>query len=288
MVGECQALTVIIEDLVVDFAEFAGQVPAGDVVTGWRERVVEPRADVYRAIEPWLDPADARASLPALLGRREELLARSRRAQVAIREAHAVLMAAMPDAGPIQAVVLVGLGGANGWATTIDGTPTLFMAVDRLPDPGYDVVLALHEMIHAEHQRRVAHDWPAHALDANLFREGLAVHATARLVPAMGASGHLWFAPGMQPWIDRCQAARAFMRQRMLSEWHRDDPTAERQWFSGAPDRDGDLPGRCGYWLGWDLMNSVLTRVPLDTAMTWPLVEASGRLQRQLETVASQ
>jgi hypothetical protein len=50
-----------------------------------------------------------------------------------------------------------------------------------------------------------------------------------------------------------------------------------------ATDGDGDLPGRCGYWLGWDLMNSVLTQVPLGTAMTWPLVEASGRLQRQLE-----
>jgi hypothetical protein len=286
--GECQALTVVIEDLVVDFVEFAGQVPGGDVVTGWRERVVEPRADVYRAIEPWLDPADASTTLPALLDRRQDLLARSGRAHVAIREAHAVLTAAMPDAGPIQAVVLVGLGRANGWATPIDGTPTLFMAVERLPDPGYDVVLALHEMIHAGHQHRAAHDWPAHALHANLFREGLAVHATDRLMPTISASGHLWFAPGMQPWIDRCQTARAFLRQQMLSEWHRDDPTAERQWFSGAPDRAGDLPGRCGYWLGWDLMDSVLTHVPLDTAMTWPLAEATGRLHRQLETLASQ
>jgi uncharacterized protein YjaZ len=63
--------------------------------------------------------------------------------------------------------------------------------------------------------------------------------------------------------------------------------SAAEQWFSGAPDRDGDLPGRCGYWLGWDLMNSVLTQVSLDTAMTWPLAEASGRLQRQLETLTS-
>ena len=190
--------------------------------------------------------------------------------------------------GAIQAVVLVGLGGANGWATTIDGTTTLFMAVDRLPGPGYDVVLALHEMIHAEHQYRAAYDWPAHALDANLFREGLAVHATARLMPAMSASGHLWFAPGMQQWIDRCYAARTFLRQRILADWHRDDPTAQRQWFSGAPDRPGDLPGRCGYWLGWDLVKSLLTRIPLDTAMTWPLAEASHRLQDQLETLNSQ
>ena len=28
------------------------------------------------------------------------------------------------------------------------------MAVDRLPEPGFDVVLALHEMLHAEHPRR--------------------------------------------------------------------------------------------------------------------------------------
>jgi hypothetical protein len=209
-------MTVIVDDLVVDFAAFAAQYPRGDVVARWRERVVQPRADLYRAIEPWLDPADAPANLPALLRRRWELLARGRRAQAAIREAHALLTAALPDAGPIDAVVLVGLGGANGWATTIDGTPTLFMAVDRLPDPGYDVVLALHEMIHAEHQRRAARDWPAHTVDANLFREGLAVHATARLVPTMSPSGHLWFAPGMQQWIDRCHATRALLRQRIL------------------------------------------------------------------------
>jgi hypothetical protein len=278
---------VVIDDLVVEFAEFAAQAPGGDAVAGWRERVVEPRADLYRAIEPWLDPADAPANLPALLGRRQELLASSRRAQVAIREAHAVLTAAVPDAGPIQAVVLVGLGQANGWATTIDGTPTLFMAVDRLPDPGYDIVLALHEMIHAEHQRRAARDWPAHPLTANLFREGLAVHATASLLPTMNASGHLWFAPGMQQWIDRCHAMRAVLRQRLLSEWDSDGPAAESQWFSGAADRAGDLPGRCGYWLGWDLMNSVLTQVPLGTAMTWSLAEASDRLRRHLETYTS-
>jgi hypothetical protein len=226
---------VIVDDLVVDFAEFAAEVPRADVVTGWRERVVEPRADLYRAVEPWLDPADAPANLPALLGRRQELLVRGRRAQVAIREAHAVLTAALPDAGPIDAVVLVGLGGANGWATTIDGRPTLFMAVDRLPDPGYDVVLALHEMIHAEHQYLAAHDWPAHTLDANLVREGLAVHATARLMPTISASGHLWFAPGMQQWIERCHATRAFLRQRIFSEWDRDDPTGAESGSAVPP-----------------------------------------------------
>ncbi|HEY3259942.1 MAG TPA: hypothetical protein VGJ95_06665 [Pseudonocardiaceae bacterium] len=62
--GDVRGLTVIVDDLVVDFAEFAAQVPRADVVTGWRERVVEPRADLYRAVEPWLDPADAPANLP--------------------------------------------------------------------------------------------------------------------------------------------------------------------------------------------------------------------------------
>jgi hypothetical protein len=34
-------------------------------------------------------------------------------------------------------------------------------------------------------------------------------------------------------------------------------------------------------------MNRMFTNIPLDTAMTWPLAEASRRLQRHLESLAS-
>lgn len=280
--------TVMIQDLVTPFAEFAELAvarPDPDLVSRWRARVVEPHAEIYRAIEPWLDPADAPGSLPALVGRRAELMRRARRAEQAVRTAHALLRAALPDARPTGTVVLVGLGRANGWVTRVSGEPTLFLAVDQLPEPGFDVVLALHELVHAEHQRRAAHDWPGSRFDADLFREGLAVHLTTRLLPDIDGSGHLWFAEGRQDWIDRCRTREAALRRRALDDLTRDD--VSDLWFSGAADRDGELPGRCGYWLGADLVDRLTAEVPLETAMRWPLAEASHRLRHLLRRPGS-
>jgi hypothetical protein len=271
---------VTIQDLVSPFAEFAAEDLGDDMVARWRDRVVEPHAQIYRAVEPWLDPADAQGSLPALVHRRADLLLRARRAKEAVGKAQALLRKALPDAGRIDAVVLVGLGKANGWSAIVNGQPTLFLAVDQLPEPGFDVVLALHEMLHAEHQRRATRDWPVNRVDADLVREGLAVHVTARLVPEIGPSGHLWFAADRQGWIERCRQMEGSLRRRALAELHRDDVSG--LWFSGAADRDGDVPGRCGYWLGWDLLDRMLASTPLETAMEWSLAEASRRLRRLL------
>jgi hypothetical protein len=124
---------VTIQDLVSPFAAFAAEDLGDDTVTRWRDRVVEPHSDIYRAVESWVNPTDAQERLPAL---------------------------------------------------------------------------------------------------SELHREGV---------------------PGL--------------------------------WFSGAADRDGELPGRCGYWLGWDLLDRMLARTPLETAMEWSLVEVSRRLRRLLETL---
>jgi hypothetical protein len=168
-------------------------------------------------------------------------------------------------------------------AEEINLSAVAVLAVEQLPEPGFDVVLALHEMLHAEHQRRAAHDWPSSRVDADLFREGLAVHVTARLLPEIGASGQLWFAADQQGWIKRCRTMEETLRRRALSELHREDVSG--LWFSGAADRDGELPGRCGYWLGWDLLDRMLARTPMETAMEWPLAEVSRRLRRLLETL---
>ncbi|MEU4220580.1 hypothetical protein [Actinoplanes sp. NPDC026623] len=272
---------MLIQDLVTPFAEFAAADPGADLVSRWHAQVVEPYAGLYRAIEPWLDPADAPRSLPALVGRRAELPSRARRAGDAVRAAGELLRGALPDAGRVDTVLLVGMGAANGWVTRVNGEPTLFLAVDQLPEPGFDVVLALHEMIHAEHQRRAAYDWPGSRFDADLFREGLAVSATTRLLPEIDGSGHLWFAAGRQGWIGRCRAAETALRRRALADLTRED--VSDLWFSGAADRDGELPGRCGYWLGGDLVGRLTAGVPLETAMRWPLADVSHRLRRVLE-----
>jgi hypothetical protein len=282
----CDDLTVLIRDLVGPFAEFAAAESADDdLVARWHETVVEPHAELYSNIESWLDPADAGRMLPGLVHRRADLLRSRRRAHRAVHRAYSLLRQALPDAGPIDAVVLVGLGRANGWATPVNGRPTLFLAVERLPEPGYDVVLALHELVHAEHLRRTSPDWPDSRVDADLFREGLAVHATARLMPEVGASGHLWFAPGYHEWITRCRSLEAVLRRRALEDLRRSDVSS--LWFSGAADRDGDQPGRCGYWLGYSLVDRITAGTSLAAAMSWSLPEVSSLLQQLLEDSAA-
>jgi hypothetical protein len=263
------------------FAELDADQPVDRLVAQWRATVVEPHAVLYRAVEPWLDPVHAEEALPELVGRGPELLRRTPRAEEAVRKAHTLLRQALPGAGPINAVLVVGLGGANGWATCVDGEPTLFLAVDRLPEPGFDVVLALHEMLHAEHLRRAAYGWPADRVDADLFREGLAVHVTTQLIPAKDAGGHLWFASGYEEWVARCAQREATLRRRAAADLERNDVSGP--WFSGGPDRPGELPGRCGYWLGWQLVSELTAGVSLENAMQWSLPEVSLRLQQLLK-----
>jgi hypothetical protein len=135
-------------------------------VEQWRRRVVDSHAAIFRAVTRWVDPAQAAASLPNLIGRRLELAAGVDRAFAAVARARRVLVSFVQPAGPIPAVVLVGLGGANGWVASVRGAPTLFVAVERLPEPGLDVVLALHEMIHLVHLQRAAGDRPVERVDA--------------------------------------------------------------------------------------------------------------------------
>jgi hypothetical protein len=247
--------------------------------------MVEPNAETYAAVRTWIDPVEAEVRLPELVARRGDLAASAERAGAALEQAEALLSKAVDPGGPIRAVVLVGLSQANGWVTMLDGEPTLFMAVEQLPSAPFDVVLALHELVHLVHMRRVTSDWPPDRLDADLLREGLAVHATTRLMPWVLPSGHLWFRTGAEAWVEGCQAMRAQLHARALTELNRTD--VSQTWFSGASDRVGDLPGRCGYWLGWKLLDHLVGDRPLEIPLRWPLIEASTQLRRALSDVVA-
>lgn len=264
-----------VHDLVTPFTKFASSVdgPPDEAVARWRSEIVEPHAGLFEAIEPWVNPDRAADRLPGLIDRHGDFEARAQRAVHAVEKAYTLL----PDPSPFETVVMVGLGGANGWAATVEGRETLFLGVESLPEPGYDVVLALHEMIHVQHLARGDRGWPDEQVGANLFREGLATYATTRLLPEVDASGHLWFAPGREPWIDRCAALEPELRRRIMAELDGDD--VDGRWFRGLPDRPGEFPGRCGYWLGLRLMEHVLDGIALETAMQWPLDEATHRMK---------
>ncbi|PWR11115.1 hypothetical protein DKT69_27415 [Micromonospora sicca] len=271
---------VSILDLVANFDDFAGHGRGGDLADRWQREVVKPHAEIFAAIEPWVDPKVAPDRLPGLVARRTELRAAAKRAEFAIQEAARPLTDQLGLDHPIHAVVMVSLGQANGWVASVQGEPTLFIGVEQMPKPPFDIVLALHELVHLVHMLRSTHDWPADRVDADLFREGLAVHATARLLPEVSPSAHLWFSANAQAWIDRCAGMAAMLRSRALQELDRTDVSG--QWFRGAIDRPGELPGRCGYWLGWQLLDQILGPEPIEAALGWSLPEAAAHLRTAL------
>ncbi|MDG4786858.1 hypothetical protein O7626_13115 [Micromonospora sp. WMMD1102] len=271
---------VTVLDLVVGFDEFAAGGLEGDLVDRWHREVVEPDAEIFTAVRSWVDPGAAPDRIPGLIGQRANLRARAGQAKAAVRKAATLLADLLDGEQPIRAVVMVGLRQANGWVAPVRVEPTLFLAVEQLPEPPFDVVLALHELIHLVHQRRSARDWPSDRLDADLFREGLAVHATGRLMPEVSRSGHLWFRSDAGVWLDRCAERADVLRNRALRELVRTD--VSEQWFSGAIDRPGELPGRCGYWLGWQLLDQIIGGEPLETALEWPLSTATVSLRAAL------
>src|SRR5690349_8489807 len=117
----------IVRDLVTPFAELADRTAPAALAARWRADIVEPNAELFGAIAPWVDPAAAEGRLPSRAG---DLLSRAERAGRAIDRARELLAAAVPGADAIPAVLLVGLGGSNGWAATVRGEPTLFLAVE--------------------------------------------------------------------------------------------------------------------------------------------------------------
>lgn len=271
---------VSVLDLVANFHDFAGRRHEDDLVNQWRREVVTPNAEIFAAVESWVDPDVAPDRLPGLVARRTQLRAAAERAAFAVQEATKLLTEQLSLDHPIHAVVMVGLGKANGWVAPVRGEPTLFIGVEQMPEPPFDIVLALHELVHLVHMLRSTHDWPADRVDADLFREGLAVHATARLLPEIPPSGHLWFSANAQAWIDRCAGMAATLRSRALQELDRTDLSG--QWFSGAIDRPGELPGRCAYWLGWQLLDQILGPEPIEAALGWSLPEAAAHLRTAL------
>lgn len=270
----------------VDWANQEHSDNALDLANDWRTEVRAPFHAIYAAVDTWVPSDVAADALPDVLSGSETLLSAAERAHRAVAAAHARLAEVLTPEPEVQAVLLVGLGKANGWVAAVEDEPTLFLAVERLPDPPYDVVLALHELTHLVHLQRAANGWPSARVDADLFREGLAVHATTTLMPDIDRSGHLWFRKGEGAWIRRCEQLATALRGRALDDLHRTDQS--EIWFSPDPP-EAHLPPRCGYWLGWDCLHRLAkdAEVTLSELSSWPLDRVSLALEDVLRSGGS-
>ena len=155
-----------------------------------------------------------------------------------------------------QTVLLVGTSSANGWTARLSGVPTLFLALEMLPEPPFDGVLIHHELMHISHDQRARIDgWPE-SVAGSLFCEGLATAASRRLVTGLSDSAYLWFDDNHAPWVSECADQSKRIRAMARSELDSTTDAIVATLFSARP--SSPLPTRCGYWLGDQLFHAAL------------------------------
>lgn len=190
------------------------------------------------------DAAD-RAPLWALrVGAREDRL------RPAIQRAREQLQEKGFGRAEFDTVLMVGVGTSNGWATLLDGWPTLFLALEMMNDDVGDEVVAIHEAMHAVHLALLGPErqWSGKFV-YDFAAEGLAVAASRILHPGLSDSEYLWFAAGQEDWIADCQRQRAAIRSTVysLADAGEDDETVNG--LLTMHKRADLLPARCAYWL---------------------------------------
>jgi hypothetical protein len=183
------------------------------------------------------------------------------------------------DNADVPAVLLVGVGTSNGWVARWEGAPTLFLALELLPDPPYDEILVVHEMTHLAHDRSRLEPWPE-TVGTRVFAEGLATAVSARMTPGRRPDEYLWFGDAHRKWLDACDRRRAEIRAAVLDGLDLDEELGD-QFFSANPDRSRGLPVRCGYWIGLLAVDRILAAEPERSArlaLSWSAETATERL----------
>jgi len=153
----------------------------------------------------------------------------------------------------IPTVLMVGGYTSNGWVT-IESQPALYIALECLPDPPFDDVLALHEAVHFAHLRLAAPDWPDN-VGARLHQEGVATAITRRLRPGLSDSAYLWFDDDHEGWIIECHRRETEILRRVGGNFDSTDSRVLDELFGNQPSL---LPTRCGYWVGDKIAQTLL------------------------------
>lgn len=145
-------------------------------------------------------------------------------------------------------MLVVGVGSSNGWVASWPDAPTLFLALELLPEPPFDQVLVAHEMIHLAHERRRPAPWPE-TVGTRLFAEGLAGALSRRLVPGLALDAYLWVDDAHRDWLGECQRRGGQLAAALLRDLELEEERGQR-YFSARPELAEGLPVRIGYWAG--------------------------------------
>lgn len=185
--------------------------------------------------------ADDVTALAATIRRRE-----ARATTVVERAGRDLAELGVLDYSDIPTVLMVGVHTSNGWVT-VEGEPTLFLALECLPDQPFDEVLALHEAVHVAQRRLAPSEWPV-SVAARLLLEGVPTAVTRQLRPGLADSAYLWFDDAHEEWVNECQQREAEILPRVVGSLATEDSPVVSELFDNK--KHTLLPTRCGYWIG--------------------------------------
>lgn len=288
-------MPVVIDDITGDFFAFwerAEHRPPAEQARRWRDEYIAAHRSLFDASggrhgsEDTLMPAMARFS--SIVPRLRADLPRIRGAIERVTPNLAGCFAI--DDADMRWVLLVGLFHADGWLTMVDGTPTCFVAVELLGDLRLAEVLLAHEAAHACHLSCAPDRLDdLDRLGHSLFVEGLAVVASARVVPGFAEGTYLW--PGrtrtaddtdVATWVAACESAWPDLRTMLLRNLDRTDEATYAAAFLGGGEPNG-LPIRAGYFAGARLVAALAAEHALADLARWPATRIADESARTLE-----
>jgi hypothetical protein len=189
--------------------------------------------------------------------------------------------------GQLRYVVMIGVGDSNGWVITFDERPTLFLAVELLPDAPYDEILVLHELVHVAHQEQASFDDDDSSVADVLLQEGLATALSARLRPGFDHDDYLWFGrPDVSQWRRACLGAWGHIVRELLAAADSRKVDDLRRFFTGSENSAVDgVPGRAGYLVGMLGVEQLLHSVPAERLLGQPLGSVTPLLLAAIEHI---
>lgn len=181
----------------------------------------------------------------------------------------------------VQAVVMVGLGTANGWVSHFGGRPTLFLAVERIPDGTAVRILAAHEFAHAVQLPLPEVAWTDDGpLGQWIYSEGFATALTAELLPEYGLAEHLWFGGGYDQWLADCLRVLPAAEAAILADLESEEDDVVGRYLTR--NRESPFPDRIGYLVGIRLVQDLRRTHGWPELARWSTERAMEEVRRAL------
>lgn len=259
---------VTIRNLVPDYLDFERQARGydGDLRVLWEHSYASPHRDVLDAYFELGEPDDFEATIEQLAMQSDRFADRAELLTKAARQL-APGVAALLDADPerLPYITMVGLNRADGWVQNLNEVPTAFFAVERFREPPWEQVHVAHETTHLVQAGLRDEAWDDEVIGLRLLLEGIAIASTQRLLDQVPAWAHFNHDPQTSgELVERWHAALPELARALRDLIDCQDAQQTARFF--YPDwlrTDRDVPERCGYFVGWRVVEQLAVTISL-------------------------